>query len=86
MRLRRPPASDRKRSAAMTRKRTLIAAIGLAILAAFLGWRLVRPMNIFVVSEGFERPMDTSSLSAPPETRRAGAGRGRGRRSLPPAG
>lgn len=56
-----------------TRKRALIVGIGVAILAAFLGWRLVRPLNIFVVSEHFERPMDTSSFSAPPETLRAQA-------------
>lgn len=37
----------------------LLAA--LAGLAAFLGWRMFRPMNIFVVSEAFERPLDTST-------------------------
>lgn len=57
----------------MTRKTALITGIGVAILAAFLGWRLVRPMNIFVVSESFERPIDTSALSTPPEALRADA-------------
>ncbi len=33
----------------MTKNQALIAGIGVAIFAAFLGWRLVRPMNIFVV-------------------------------------
>ena len=39
----------------MTRKRAWL--IVLALIAAFLLWRLVRPMNIFVVDERFERPM-----------------------------
>ena len=56
---------------AMTRKRALIVAIGVAIFAAFLGWRLVRPMNIFVVSEHFERPIDTSKAGIPTEALRA---------------
>lgn len=56
---------------AMTRKRALIVGIGIAILLAFLGWRLVRPLNIFVVSEHFERPIDTSNMSMPTEALRA---------------
>lgn len=55
----------------MSRKRTLIIGIGIAIFAAFLGWRLLRPMNIFVVSEHFERPMDTSKSSMPTDALRA---------------
>jgi hypothetical protein len=45
-------------------KRT--AALGVAALAllGFLAWRLVRPMNIFVVSDAFERPVATGSLPA----------------------
>ncbi len=39
----------------------LIAGAGLAALVAFLAWRLVRPLNIFVVSGAFERPMDTAA-------------------------
>jgi len=54
---------------AMTRKRALI--LGIVIFAVFLGWRLVRPMNIFVVSEHFERPIDTSNTSMPTEALRA---------------
>ena len=52
----------------MTRKRAWL--IVLALIAAFLLWRLVRPMNIFVVDERFERPMQVdmprgvASLSA----------------------
>jgi hypothetical protein len=57
---------------AMTRRRALIAGIGVVLLA-FLGWRLVRPMNIFVVSKRFERPIDTGRLSMPPQALRASA-------------
>lgn len=39
----------------------LIAAF--TVLAVFLAWRFVRPMNIFVVSEAFERPVDSSGAS-----------------------
>ena len=38
-------------------QRVLIAAIAFG-LATFIGYRMVRPMNIFVVTEEFERPMD----------------------------
>jgi len=54
----------------MTRKRGLIVAIGVALLA-FLGWRLVRPMDIFVVSKRFERPIDTGKLAMPAQALRA---------------
>jgi hypothetical protein len=47
----------------------LVAA--LAVFAAFLGWRFVRPMNIFVVSEAFERPIDTRGISPALGTLRA---------------
>ena len=36
----------------------------IAIGVAFIGWRLVRPMQIFVVSPAFEQPMDTSKAPA----------------------
>jgi hypothetical protein len=39
----------------MTKK--WVWVIILALIAAFFLWRLVRPMNIFVVDERFERPM-----------------------------
>ncbi|HET6363938.1 MAG TPA: multiheme c-type cytochrome [Nitrospirota bacterium] len=39
----------------MTKKKTWL--IILALIAAFFLWRFVRPMNIFVVDERFERPM-----------------------------
>lgn len=47
----------------------LVAA--LAALAVFLAWRFVRPMNIFVVSEAFERPIDTRGMSPALGTLRA---------------
>jgi Cytochrome c554 and c-prime len=42
----------------MTNKRA--GLIILALFAAFLLWRFVRPMNIFVVDERFERPMQVA--------------------------
>ena len=59
-----------KRGKKVTKKR---AVIGIVVLAAalFLGWRLVRPMNIFVVSEAFERPISTAQIPQPLETLRA---------------
>ncbi len=39
----------------MSKKSYLIAI--LAVLAAFLIWRIIRPMNIFMVDERFERPI-----------------------------
>lgn len=54
----------------MTKKR---AVIGFIVLAAvvFLAWRFVRPINIFVVSEDFERPISTATIPEPLETLRA---------------
>lgn len=54
----------------MTLKRTII--IGLVLLTvAFLAWRFVRPMNIFVVSGHFERPISTAKIPKSLETLRA---------------
>ena len=55
----------------MTKKRAIIGVILIAA-AAFLGWRFVRPMNIFVVSPAFERPVSTAQIPEPLETLRAG--------------
>ena len=44
------------------KKKTLIAGLLLAALVAFLAWRLVRPMNVFVVSEAFERPVPSTGM------------------------
>ncbi len=42
-------------------KKPLFAGGILLALAVFLAWRLVRPLNIFVVSGAFERPVETSA-------------------------
>lgn len=44
-----------------------IAVVGIVLFAliSFLVWRLVRPMNIFVVSEAFERPISTVGMLPP---------------------
>ncbi|MCC6611020.1 MAG: hypothetical protein IT515_15275 [Burkholderiales bacterium] len=47
----------------MRTRRWLILALVLA-LVGFLGWRFVRPLNIFTVSPAFERPIDTSAVPA----------------------
>jgi len=47
----------------MSKKSTLITAVVIA-LTVFLGWRFVRPMQIFVVSPAFERPIDTRAAPA----------------------
>ncbi len=56
----------------MTRKTAVTIGVVIAILAAFLGWRLVRPMNIFVVSESFARPIDTKDIPNSLNALRAG--------------
>ena len=42
--------------------------IFLLALLVFLGWRFVRPLNIFIVTEAFERPVDTEVLPTPLKT------------------
>ena len=54
----------------MTKKRVLIGLVLIAV-AAFFGWRFLRPMNIFVVSPAFERPVSTAEIPEPLETLRA---------------
>lgn len=46
------------------KRKTIILGAALLVLAVFLGWRFVRPLNIFVVSPAFERPVDTSTAPA----------------------
>ena len=41
------------------------------LLVIFLAWRLLRPLNIFVVTEAFERPEDTTVIPQPLATLRA---------------
>lgn len=38
------------------KRKTLILGVALLALAAFLTWRFVRPLNIFVVSEASSDP------------------------------
>lgn len=54
----------------MTRRRwiILLAALGFGL---FLGWRFLRPMNIFIVAPDFERPVSTDVIPAPLKTLRA---------------
>ena len=53
----RPLRGDDEHAMKFSSQRVLIAAIAFG-LATFIGYRMVRPMNIFVVTEEFERPMD----------------------------
>ena len=53
------------------KKRTVIIIIVVLIPAVFLGWRFVRPMNIFNVSKAFELPIATDQ--APPMFKTLGA-------------
>ena len=46
----------------MTRKAILLLVL---LLAIFLAWRFIRPLNIFVVTEAFERPEDTAEIPQP---------------------
>jgi hypothetical protein len=46
----------------MDRKHYVFAL--LLLLLIFLGWHLIRPLNIFVVTDNFERPVDTALLPA----------------------
>ena len=44
-------------------KRKLLVT-ALILISAFLGWRFIRPLNIFIVTPNFERPIDTSNAPA----------------------
>lgn len=44
------------------RTQTVVVATLALALAVFLAWRFLRPMNIFVVSEAFERPIVTTRI------------------------
>ncbi|MFO1363516.1 MAG: multiheme c-type cytochrome [Burkholderiales bacterium] len=57
----------------MKRRTVAAAAVALVALAAFLGWRFLRPMNIFVVSAAFERPVDTGGFARSAGALRAAA-------------
>jgi hypothetical protein len=46
----------------VTRKAILLLVL---LLAIFMAWRFIRPLNVFVVTEAFERPEDTSVIPQP---------------------
>lgn len=45
------------------RRSGVLLSGALALLAVFFAWRFLRPMNIFVVSEAFERPIESGGIS-----------------------
>lgn len=45
-------------------RRSIVLTFALVALVAFFAWRFLRPMNIFVVSEAFERPVPTGNVPA----------------------
>lgn len=55
------------------RLKRLITVVALVTLAAFLAWRFIRPLNIFVVSPAFERPISIGTLPAAVTSQRAQA-------------
>lgn len=48
--------------------RKIIFSVLILAILVFLGWRFVRPMNIFTVSDAFEKPVDTSVVPEPLKT------------------
>jgi hypothetical protein len=48
--------------------RKVIFSLLILAVVVFMGWRFVRPMNIFTVSDAFERPVDTSVVPTPLKT------------------
>jgi len=48
----------------ITKKTAILGTVLIGIIG-FFAWRFVRPMNIFVVSKAFERPIDTTTVPAP---------------------
>jgi len=52
----------------MSRRLNAWLFVVLAVLTAFLAWRFIRPMNIFLVSDAFEKPVDTSTIPDPLQT------------------
>ncbi|MEE8388752.1 MAG: multiheme c-type cytochrome [Acidiferrobacterales bacterium] len=52
-------------------KKLIVIGIAIVAITAFFGWRFVRPLNIFIVSEKFERPVSTVKIPAMFKTLRA---------------
>lgn len=53
------------------KKKTVIQVFIVIGVTGFFVWRFIRPMNIFVVSKAFERPIDSTTVPAPLQTLRA---------------
>lgn len=51
----------------MKTKSVIVGTIIISLIG-FIGWRFVRPLNIFVVSAAFERPIPTTHIPAPLKT------------------
>jgi hypothetical protein len=47
---------------------TIIWTLLVVVLLLFLAWRFLRPLNIFVVTAAFERPVNTQNIAAPLES------------------
>jgi len=45
--------------------------VAVILIIAFVGWRFLRPLNIFIITPNFERPVDTSNAPAMFSTLRA---------------
>lgn len=52
-------------------KKLIVIGVAVVVVAVFFGWRFLRPMNIFIVSESFERPVSTAQIPAMFKTLRA---------------
>lgn len=52
-------------------KKSIVITLSLVVITVFLGWRFVRPMNIFIVSDKFERPVSTAKIPVMFKTLRA---------------
>lgn len=46
-------------------KKAIVITLAIVLIAGFLAWRFLRPLNIFVVSEAFERPISTAIIPVP---------------------
>ena len=52
-------------------KKSIVITLSLVAIAVFFAWRFLRPLNIFIVSDKFARPVSTASIPEPLKTLRA---------------
>ncbi len=52
-------------------KKLIVITIAVVVIAVFFGWRFLRPMNIFIITENFARPVPTDTIPTPLKTLRA---------------